>query len=298
MSEVYSVAVPYAIKYTTEHPVPIDEIIESLRGLEKLLKRTPAFLEKAYEGIHVLETNVYVDKIESGSLLQSFVVEFIFNGTENYEEAKKVATKIAKESGSVRALVGFGVGALVTYGAMQMLPVGSPTNHVEAYNSVILNAGNDINLSGEDVQSVLDRVTDKKSLAKETAAVVRPAKGDSGATIEFEGLPQLTMQPEVINQIPGEYEVPVPQERVVHYDSVTIMIAASDRDKHTTGWGGTIPGITDTRKPFVLSEDVNPAEVHGRTRILADIAVTERYVKAKKEYQVHHVEISKVHPAQ
>lgn len=296
MSEIYSVRVPYAIKYTTEHPVPIDEIIESLRGLEKLLKRTPAFLEKAYDGIHVLETNVYVDKIESGSLLQSFVVEYIFNGPENYEEAKKLATKIAKESGTVRTVVAVGVGAVLMYGAMQMLPAGQPTNHVEAYNSVILNAGNDINLTGEDVQSVLDKVSDKKSLARETAAVVRPAKGDDAATIEIAGLPDLTIPADVISDIPGEYEPPVPQERKVAYENVTLFIAASDKDKSSTGWAGSAHGISSARKPFVLNESVDPAEVHGRTKIKADISVHERFSKAQKIYQVHSIEVLKVYP--
>ena len=298
MSEVFSVKVPYAIKYTTEHPVPIDEIIESLKGLEKLLKRTPAFLEMAYEGIHVLETNVYVDRIESGSLYQSFVVEFIFNGPENYEEFKALTTRIAKESDPVKILVAVGVGAALTYGAMQMVPSGQPTNHIEAYNSVILNAGNDINLTAEDLQAVLDKVSDKKALAKETAAVVRPAKGDSGATIEIEGLPGLTIPPEAISEIPGEYEPQLPQERTVHYDRVSVLVAASDRDKHTSGWAGSAPGISDSRKPFILSDDVDPSDVHGRTRILADIAVTERYAKTKKAYQVHSIEILRVHPPQ
>ncbi|MGB9669942.1 MAG: hypothetical protein ACPLXR_02120 [Halothiobacillaceae bacterium] len=295
MSEVYSVTVPYAIKYTTEFPVPIDEIIESLRGLEKLLKRTPAFLEKAYDGIHVLETNVYVDKIESGSLYQSFVVEILFNGPENYEEAKKLATKVIKESGTVRTVVAVGVGAVLMYGATQMLPSGQPTNHVDAYNSVIINAGNDINLSGEDIQSVLDRISDKKSLARETAAVVRPAKADESATIEIEGLPELSVPSGVIGEIPGEYEPPVPQEREVAYQKVTLLIAASDKDKSATGWAGSAPGISDARKPFVLGDLVDPADVHGRTRIKADIVVHERYSKTQKLYQVHSLEIMKVY---
>lgn len=296
MSQVFSVKVPYAIKYTTEHPVPIDEIVESLRGLEKLLKRTPVFLEKVYEGIHVLETNVYVDKIESGSLFQSFVVEYIFNGAENYDEAKKLAARITKESKPLKVLVGVGVGSLLTYGAMQMLPAGSPTNHVEAYNSVILNAGADINLSGEDLQSILDRVSDKKSLARETAAVVRPAKADDGATIEMQGLPQLTVPAEAIEQIPGEYEAPVPQERSVNYERVTLLIAASDKDKYSTGWAGSAPGISEARKPFVLDESIDPSSVHGRTRVKADILVHERYSKPRKLYQVHSIEVLRVYP--
>src|SRR5690554_3279535 len=77
MQDVFRVKVPYAIKYTTAHPVPIAEIVDSLQSLEKLIKRTPAFVEAAFDGIKVFETNVYVEKIESGSLYQRLVVELV-----------------------------------------------------------------------------------------------------------------------------------------------------------------------------------------------------------------------------
>ncbi len=296
MSETFAIRVPYGIKYTTTYPVPIDEIVDSLQALERILKRTPAFLEKAYDGIKVLETNVYVEKIESGSLLQKLIVEYVLNGKENHEEVKRLAAKIAKESPVVRNVVLVAATALVTYGAMSAIQGGEPSTHVEAHNSVILNAGGDINLSTQDIQELLDKVSDKKTLAKEAVAVTRPAKGDDQATIQFEGMPNLTIPAEAISEIPGDYQPPVPLERKVNYESVILLVDASDRHKRSGGWGGSAPGITSSRKPFSLNDAVDPEEVHGRTRIKADIVVHERFVKTKKEYQIHSIEIMKVYP--
>lgn len=296
MSETFVVRVPYGIKYTTSYPVPVDEIVDSLQALERILKRTPAFLEKAYDGIKVLETNVYVEKIESGSLIQTFIVEYIFNGKENYEQAKDLAAKITKDNTPVRTLVAVGVGAAVMYGAMGAIPSGQPTTHVEAHNSVILNAGGDINLTPADMLSVLEKISDKKTLAREAVAVIRPAKGDDNATIVMDGVPDLTIPAEAVSEIPGDYQPPVPAEREVHYDTTLILIVASDQDKHSTGWAGIIPALTESRRPIILAESIDPASVHGRTRVKADIIVHERFSKAKKEYQIHSIEIIKVYP--
>jgi len=298
MQDVFRVKVPYAIKYTTAHPVPIAEIVDSLQSLEKLIKRTPAFVEAAFDGIKVFETNVYVEKIESGSLYQRLVVELVFGGVENHEQAKQLAAKILKDSTPVRTVVTLGVGAALMYGGW--LASGSsasgPSTHIEAYNSVVINAGGDNNLSPEKMRGILDKISDKKTLAREAVDVIRPAKGDSGAIIEVEGMPELNVPVAAISEVPGDYEPPVPQERTVNYPNVTVLIAASDMDKRTSGWAGSVAGLFDGRKPFVLDDAIDPAEVHGKTRVQADISVSERYLKTKKAYQPHKVTVTRIYP--
>ncbi len=47
----------------------------------------------------------------------------------------------------MKTLLAVGVGGLITFGVLQAIPSGQPTEHIEAYNSVIIQAGNDINLT-------------------------------------------------------------------------------------------------------------------------------------------------------
>lgn len=298
MQDVFRVKVPYAIKYTTKHPVPIAEIVDSLQSLEKLIKRTPAFLEAAFDGLKVVETNVYVEKIESGSLYQKLIVELAFGGAENHEQAKQLAAKIVKDSTPVRTVVALGLGSVITFGVMKALEgaASGPSTHIQAHHSLVLNAGGDVNLSASKIEDILDSISDQKTLAREAVAVVRPAKADGTATIEFESMPELNIPASVIAEAPGDYEPAMPQERTVHYDNVTLLIAASDKDKRTTGWAGSVPGVFDARKPFKLDDSVDPASLHGKTRTQADISVHERYIKSKNSYQSHSVTISKIYP--
>lgn len=294
MSDTFSIEIPYGIKYETPHPVPIPEIIESLQSLERLLKRTPAFIEKAYEGIKIVETHVRVSKVESGSLLQNFIIEYVFRGKDNFEDAKQVYKNIMADNKPLIALVAMGVGGMLTFGLMQILPVGKPTTHIEAYNNTIINVGGTLDFKAEDFRAVLESITDKKSLAKESVGAIKPAKSQGDSGIRFTSVQGLDIPVEAIREAPKEYEPPRPQERESHYNNVEVVIYASDRDKNETGWAGSVTDVVEKRVPFILDETVDPAKLHGRIRLRADIVAYERYVPSKKTYEVKKVEIMKV----
>ncbi|EHR39606.1 hypothetical protein [Alishewanella jeotgali] len=291
--EQFTIRTDYTINYTTRTPVPIPDIIESLRNIEKLLHRTPAFLEKAYQGIQVVDVNVYVETLQAGSLLEKFIVEYVVQGQENYDKAKEVIAKMVKDSTAIRTVVAIGVGAALTYGVMKAVGGSTPTTHVEAYNNTIVNIGADVKLSGEDISLILEGMKDKKQLAKEAIAVVKPAKADPAATIEIAGQQKLTINNDFVRETPDEYTPPIPEERDEFYTNLPVLIYASDRDKSTT-WAGTVPGLIDRRTSFHLDERINPAELHGKLRIYADVRVTSKYNKTKKTYEPKLVTIQRV----
>lgn len=294
MSKTFSVEVEYGIKYETPQPAPIAEIIESLQSLEKLLKRTPAFIEQAYGDIKIIETHVRVSKVESGSLVQNFIIEYVFQGKENYEDAKKVYKKMMANGKAFRTIVAMGVGGLITYGAMQIIPTGKPATHIEAYNNTIINVGGTVDFSADDFRAVLESVTDRKSLAKEAVGAIKPAKSQGDSRISITSVGGLDIPVNAVSELPEKYEPLQPQERESHYKNVEIVVYASDRDKMESGWGGIIPGVIEKRVAFVLDESVDPAKLHGRIRFKADIVAHERYVPSKKEYEVKKVEIMAV----
>jgi hypothetical protein len=293
MNDTFTIEVQYGIKYETFKPAPIPEIIESLQSLERLLKRTPGFIEKAYKDIEILETTVRVSKIESGSLIEDFIVKYVFKGRNNADDAKKVFDNIMADNTAIRTIVAMGVGGLMMYGALQLLPKGEPTTHIEAYDNNIINIGGKVDLSAEDFRAVLESITDKKSLAKETVGAVKPAKTDGDSKITVKGLSELDIPQEVVREIPDQYDPPTPAERETHYKDVEIVVYASDRDKNENGWAGIIPGVVEKRTSFILDEAINPSKLHGRIRFRGDIIAHERFVPRKKEYEVRKVEILK-----
>jgi hypothetical protein len=295
MIDTFSINVEYGIKYTTKNPVPIPEIIETLESYERILKRTGPFIEKAFAGIKIIDTKVHISYIESGSLIEHFLVEYVFKGQENYDEAKKVFDKLMKDNDVVRTIVAMGVGGLIVYGVTQALPSGKPATNIEAHNNTILNFGADIDFSSSDFQAALKAATkDRKALAKDAVAAVRPAKSDPSAEIQIDGMPGLNLTSAAILEVPDEYAPPVPSERTSNYAGVTLLIHASDRDNKDKGWAGTVAGIVSSRKPVVLGDGIDPEALHGRTSFKANITVHERYSKRDKRYLPQSIEVSRV----
>lgn len=284
----------YSLKYTTKNPVPIPEIIESLQNIEKILERTPPFVEKAFAELKVVSMSVYVQSLQSGSLKEDFLVRYVFKGRENYDKAKEVYDKLLEDNTVIRTVVALGVGAMLGYGVSLALNPGQSATKIEAYNNTIVNIGGEVGLEAEDISAILKATRDKKALARQAVSVVRPAKADPDATIEMDGIPELTVGKEFISSTPDEYEAPMPSEKTETYRDVDIVIYASDRDKATSNWAGALPGIVDNRVRFNLGDAIDPRALHGRIQVKGDVVVVFRYVTSKKEYQAKLVEIESV----
>lgn len=289
----FVIEVPYTIHYDVNCAVPIDVIIDTLVSMERMLQRTPKFIEKAYVGLHVIETEVLVSSIVAGSHIQKFLIKYVLGGEDNAEKAKEVFDTMVQNSAAVRTVVAIGVGAMITYGVMSALPSGAPTTHIEAYNSTIINVSSGV-LTGEQISEVLSKISDKKSLARDAVNITKPAKLDPTSTIKFNDEEALIIPAAAIAEAPSEYTPATPQEREVKYSDVEVIVYASDRDKSESGWAGIIPQIFERRVNFKLDEVVKPEQLHGRTRIRADVIVHERFVQTKKAYEPKFVEILSV----
>jgi len=286
----------YELKYDVKHKVPIDEIIESLKSVEHLLKRTPAFLELHYKGIHFVDSEVFVTSLESGSLKESYWFKMLFKTDADAEKADELIDKVLRENDVVKLIVAVGMGAVLTYGVMSALPSGSPSKHIEAYNNTIINIGADANFTADDVSVVLEGMKDKKALAKHAVSALTPTQADPNARIEMNGIEELTIPSEYFQEAPKEYEPPKPQEVSKKYDNVDVVIYASDQDNHEKGWAGIVPQLVEGRTPFILSGLLNPKDLHGKRGFKADIEITEKYNARTKQYKPFKVEINKVYP--
>lgn len=293
---VHVLETTYTINYTTKTPVPIPEIVDALEALERIIKRTPAFIEKYYDGILITETQVFVEQIQAGSLKEKLLVKYLFRTKENYEQAENLVEKILEDNEVIKYLVALGVGASLMYAATLLLPSGSaaPPPSITAYNNQIINIGGDMQMSSGDIQAVLKGITDKKSLARDAVKVVKPAKADKDSAIEIEGLQAFTINNKLVDQFPDNYEPPMPMEKSSYYENVRVVIDASDRHRRATGWGGSVPALFEKRVKFVLDEMIDPADIHGKTAINANIHVTERFNASKKEYEIKEVLIEDI----
>lgn len=290
--QTYVIETVFSLKYTTHDPVSIPEIIKSLQSTEKLLKRTPAFIEKAFHGIKVNDVEVYVEHLETGSLKTDFIVKYVI-GADNAEQLKIIWNDIVSNNQPLKLIVAAGMGAMVTYGVLNTMSPTQATTHIEAYEGSTVIVGSEVGLSGDDVSKILDKIPDKKQLAKEAIDFIKPARADGQATIEMSGIPELTIDHGFVDEAPAEYTPPTPEEKSESFTNVPISVFASDKDKTDSGWAGIVPGVVDKRVKFVLDVGVDPAKLHGNTALKADIEVQSRFIKARNKYEVNQVLIKR-----
>jgi hypothetical protein len=292
MTDTFIITSSYKIKYTNKDPVPIDEIISSLRSIERIIKRTPKFIEKRYEGIEIIDTEVFVTSIESGSLKEDILIKYIFKTKENYDASTQLIEKICEDNHVITRLVVVSVAALVGFGvALAVQGNSTPTTQINAYNSIVINESSHIGLGEADIKSVLDEMPNKPALIKDALKVIKPAHLDENATIEMGENEELKISSEFVAKTPEFYEPPMPSEKSEKYRNVEIFIHATDRDHSDKGWAGIVYGVTESRTKFVLSDGISPQLLHGKVKARVDVVVNKIYVPSKKSYKIRDVEI-------
>lgn len=290
--------VPYRVKFTNKNPIPIEKLVESLIGYEKLLKRVGPFIEASHQGFHIDDIEVLMAKIEAGSLTEDFIVRLIFKDAENYAKAKEVLAKMLENNKILTGAVVLGVAAYIGFGIQNaLISEGSkaPTPHIEAQQGAIVQLGGTLNISDEAIKAILYKTLDKKRLTKEALAAISPAHLETDASVEFNESKELQLTPDFIKEAPEVYVPPEKTEQNDVFTNIPIEIWASDKDSFTRSWAGVVPGKIDKRVKFELDEVVDPNQVHGHRSLNADIVIVSSLSPTKKEFVPTKVKILRIH---
>lgn len=264
----------HELYYSTKTPVPISEVIEGLQGLERLLRSLPRAIEKA-SGVPILSSEIYVEEIKSGSLLEKVAVKLFFNTEQEFEEfLSKVKTKLDGSPMIKGTLITALIAGLVGYGIFLAAKTSpNPSPNITANNNVIINIGaGEIGMSPDAFRSIVETaVIDKKDLARAAVKLVKPARGDVGAAILLDGRQDIAIQPAAIVETPPVVNIE-PQKRVDELKGAVLLLRAGDMDRKDAGWAGAIEGKTE-RLPIQLDPTVDPADLFGRSKVMADVAL-------------------------
>ncbi|KAA0915782.1 hypothetical protein [Psychrobacter sp. ANT_WB68] len=288
----------YRVRFTVENPVPVNIVIDSLRAHERLIKRSGKFLESVYDGLHITATTVYVEEIVDGSWVVDFLVKYVV-GEENEEQFRQLVENVLGDNEKMRTAVAVAVGALLSAGIISAYNASTPdavaAPAIEAHNSVVIQAAGDINIPAEKVQEFIEKNKDNKQVVKDTIDALKPASVTPGSMMEVQGIPvSLTMSSEAIESLPADMSFIPPNEQDKTYDSIDIYISASDEDSGKKGWGGLVPDLFNNRVRFVLDENVDPKNLHGKRKVNASITVHEVYNANVNKYETKFVTINEV----
>lgn len=268
--------------YSTKKPVTVKEIIESLQGLEFVVKQTRGTLQKLTD-CKIDDVQLYVDELKSGSLIEDVIVR-VFFGSE--EEKNKFCEKIHEKIGDGKmrnTIITAVLVGIIGYGIYLAIKPSDPNYVINVNHNVNINIGDSQKITNEKLTEIIrDSITNQKSLAQNTIKVLSPARTDESSSIQIGDM--ATIPASTIMKTPTELNLQ-PLTDVVDYNDVPVIIRAMDLDKSNKGWGGIIVDKVDQRTKITFDPNIDINILAGRSSFMADVTVIKTLTNKDNEYK-------------
>lgn len=289
-SELILVDTEYSIFYSNNKFIPINEVISSLRALESNIHYTSKFIEKAYPNYKVINSEIFIENLKSGSLDVKLIIR---KSLHVIEKGSKTATQLLPSKETVKDIIKQSTIALIIEGTK--LATATATTPITVNNITVNNINTTVQspyLSEKDYQDVLTKIP-QKTLAENAINITKPAKLEEKAEIKFDykNKNEVTFDRSVLDTIPATYTPPTQDEKEKFHQDIVLSIYASDKDRRETGWAGSIHSLNHKRVSLKLNDSVKPDQLHGMTEVIASVIVHEKFNRQKKAYEIAYIEI-------
>jgi len=293
------------IYYSNKHNIPLAEVAESLVALDKIIRHSPYALEKLLPGLKILDIDVFIAKLESGSLWETVLVKFVFGSQDKMEQRieslrdKLHVEDILSNKGLVAIVAAATILSCGIYfrGKNQAVPI-SEKLAIEKNINVIINMGSDITQVDPDkFKSIIESSLKgkEKRILNDAIGFLRPATRDPDAAITFNQDDNLSITPEAILSYPKQK--PEPEETMEVYENVDMIIRAIDLDSAKRGWAAIIPAISDRRIRLELAPHIDPITLMTHPTVKANVTVLFRETdKGKIPRLIHLSEVVTSNP--
>lgn len=290
MAQEYVVYLENKIRFNTAAPVSVDEVVASLRGMERLVTTRFPKAIRQLTGATVKRAELTVASVEEGSLIEETVVSLVFGSKKHFDKfigsiRAKFVSKNDKGETVVKGwvagslLVGIAVMGIAYYqkDATPAAPVGGLVT-VNGDNNVIVTIGAEAyEKSPEKFAEAIEKsMTNQQKIAAAKAGVdmLTPARtqGVGLDLMSAEGDVEV-MSPETSRKIPAAIEKRDQSEDKL-YERVKLHFRASDSDSDSRGWAGTIPQIVDNRTRVIFADSRDVAKVTYKPSAEVDATVT------------------------
>lgn len=292
----------FAVRYLTDDPVPIRDIIESLQGVETVLGEMAYILPKLIDGVQVQRVTVRVREISQESPLRElFLVSLILAFQRDLE--REVVTNVQAYTGyhipenwdtivTVLAMVVVFYGA----GAIKDLVMGrvTPGATERVLADLIDELAHDTGKTPVQIRQALDaRYGDKtlwKRIANATSRFFGPSKKQNAAM----EVNEREIERETVQEIPAHYliEDASDSKPARSFSDVLLELHAQDRDHSGKGWAAIPKGVSDDRLRLKLMEGVSTVDLWGHDTVRGDITVVYEKVgldMIPKEIHLHSI---------
>ncbi|MFC3816590.1 hypothetical protein [Lysobacter sp. GCM10012299] len=280
------------VRFTTSEPVRVEDVIESLRGMQRIVSAHFPKAIKNLTGVQVTSAELLVTGIEDGSLIEDTMVRLGFGSQEDYHKflSNIRDSFVAKNQDGDTVVKGWVAGVLlvalgisgIAWWQLAKGKAAAPAGliSVNGDNNVILTIGAEAYKTSPDefqkaVESSLSQ-QQKKSAAKAGVQLFAPSRGQPNAGLELNDGDDEAVEivsPETIKRMPKSIEAEDnSQDRT--YKRVELKIRASDSDSETKGWAGTIDELVQTRTRIIFANPSDAGKVMYKPGATADVTVT------------------------
>lgn len=281
------IRLPLSIVYETKGTTPVSQVIESLEATDVLVRDAVALLPSFIDGLKIDGSTLNVRSLTQESpLRESFMVAIL---TTFQSDASKEVPKVLEDlfgiSGTEKyaSLLTVVFLTVTFYGAAMACDMAKKTFSKslprEKLEELITVLASETGKSRESIQRVLEAHFSKppamRRLIAKAKRVFIPSKIDLNAPVIVDND---RLETELVREIPyaGTPEKVVDFNKYTPYSKITLELHAQDRDKSKTGWAAIAPEIGDKRLKVRVMDPVQPAELWGRDKLVADVVVVSK----------------------
>lgn len=293
----------FSVRYITDGPVPVRDIIESLRGVETVLGEVGRLLPEIVDGLSVDGVEIKVREIAQESPLRElFLFTLIVAYQDDLEAGVTELTKLAtgyQIPDNLQALVTVLALIIVFYGVgtIRNIVFGSVTDGParRKLTGLIRELSDETGKSVEDIERVLDKRYGEPTMIKRVANAASrfftPSKRLNSAPVEVN---DREIDRQTIEDIPAPYRIEHEQEikPTRNFYDVSLELHAQDKDHAGRGWAAIAAGVTEKRVRLKLMEDVDPSDLWNKNHVQGDITIKYERIGEKLtpiEIQLHQV---------
>jgi hypothetical protein len=243
-------------------------------------------------GLSIQKVNVYVNKVQAGSLKEDVLVKFIWGNQEKFDQGIDQLRKTLKVDDILqnRLLVGAIIGALIIGGGLHLLHKfdGSEDQKEILRNTQNVFIFNGVAQSGvgekEFKTAIDDAIARNQKLPKDAIRAIRPAKRDPKSTITLNNDKSATIGTAAVQAMPSSTPDDDQKESVEDFSNVEIRIRAIDLDSTKRGWAAVLPSISSRRAKMHLDPNIKLTDLIGKTAINGDVTIIFKNDEAGDRY--------------
>jgi hypothetical protein len=278
--------VPHEVVYETDELVSISDVVESLLGIERILKDVGPVLEICIPGVVVSKIDVSVHNVSQNSPLSDGVIAAIFLVFQKDLEAEVpeslghlLGWKWGHEHPTIVTVLFL---VILCYGAdyaYKKLVKAVEKSHIEQQlDGLIKEAAIMCNTPEDKIRAFLAGRYGKGragGMVRSCLGVFLPSKNHGNAAMI---VGKRRIEPTLIAQVPGEAQMldfdDPPETQPMQ--NVDIELHAQDKDRTKRGWAGVIPAVTKSRLRMELYPPISPADIYTKERIKGDIILVRK----------------------